>query len=667
MTKAAAANAPPTPTRRYQAGARNLRERLRTARREALRPPEPLSLSQWADEHAYLSAETSADAGKFKAFGFQNGIMDAVSDPSVQRVTVMKSARVGYTKIMDHIVGYYVAHDPSPILVVQPRVEDAEDYSETEIAPMLRDTPVLRAVAGNLKTKDSGQKKLKRIFRNGSSIAFVGANAPGGFRRITARIVLFDEVDGYPVQGAGNEGDQITLGEKRAESFWNSKVVLGSTPTIAGLSRIEKSWEESDQRRYHVPCPHCDAYQVLKWENLRWDRDEAGGHLPDTAYFRCEAKGCRIEEHHKPAMIDAGRWIASKPFKGHAGFHVWTAYSLFPKARWGNLAAEWLRAYKDPNRKKSFVNTTRGETYQEAVEVADPDRLKGRCEPYNHETLPEGAKLVTFGADTQDDRIEVSFIAWGLDGESWVARHEVVHGDTSKPKVWQDFDRLIVEPLHTDDGRTLVVQAGCIDSGGHRSEMVYEFCRRRKNRRIYAIRGQANTDPTKPAMIWPKTASRTKNSGDKPYTIGVDTAKDDLASRLAIVPNPDAPTPRAIHFPMIGLSADYFEQLTAEHAVTSYTNGRAKRKWEPKAVGRRNEAWDCFVYALAARLSLPNKLSSVKPAKRGAPAPAEPEDRPDGAAVEQPEPETPADVPTPDPNERPTRPIQRRRGWNSYR
>lgn len=667
MTKAAAASAPTTSSKRYQTGARNLRAGLRTARREALKPPEPLSLSQWADEHAYLSAETSADAGKFKAFGFQNGIMDAVSDPSVQRVTVMKSARVGYTKIMDHIVGFYIAHDPSPILIVQPRVEDAEDYSETEIAPMLRDTPVLRAVAGNLKTRDSGQKKLKRIFRNGASIAFVGANAPGGFRRITARIVLFDEVDGYPVQGAGNEGDQITLGEKRAESFWNSKIVLGSTPTVAGLSRIEKSWEESDQRRYHVPCPHCAAFQVLKWENLKWDRDENGEHLPDTAYFRCEATGCRIEEHHKPAMIDAGRWVAEKPFKGHAGFHVWTAYSLFPKARWGLLAAQWLLAYKDPNRRKSFFNTTRGETYQDVVEVADPDRLRARCEPYNHETLPAGVKLITFGADTQDDRIEVTFVGWGMDGESWVARHEVLTGDTSKPKVWQDFDRLIVESFQTDDGRTLMVQAGCIDSGGHRSEVVYDFCRRRRNRRIYAIRGQANVDPAKPAMIWPKTASRTKNSGDKPYTIGVDTAKDDLSSRLAIVPNEDQPTPRAIHFPMVGLSADYFEQLTAEHAVTSFVNNRPRRKWTPKAIGRRNEAWDCMVYALAARLSLPSKLSSVRPAKRGAPMQEQPPAEPNGDTPEPEATEAPSDVPAGDTPERKPRPLKRRSGWNTYR
>ena len=671
MTQAAAADAP-TRIRRYQGGARRLREKLREARATALKPPPALSLSQWADRHAYLSPETSADAGKFTAFAYQNGIMDAVTDPSVRRITVKKSARVGYTKILDHIIGYYVAHDPSPILVVQPRVEDAEDYSRTEIAPMLRDTPVLAEIAGVEKAKESSQRILKRTLRNGASISLVGANSPGGFRRITARIILFDEVDGYPSQGAGDEGDQIALGIKRSESFWNRKIVLGSTPTVEGISRIEKSFGESDQRHYRVPCPHCGHRQTLKWENLRWDRSEDGAHLPTTAYFRCEAKGCRIEEHDKPAMIAAGEWVAEKPFDGHAGFHIWAAYSLFPNAAWGNLAEEWLRVHKDPIQKKAFVNLVLGLAHQDAVEVADPDRLKSRCEPYNYETLPDRARLVTIGADTQDDRIEVTFVAWGFDGEAWICRHEVLPGDTSQPTVWNQFDRLIAEPLGTDDGRTLMVQAGCIDSGGHRSEMVYAFCRARKRRRLYAIRGQANTDPAKPAMIWPKTPSRTKNSGDKVYTIGVDTAKDDLSSRLAIEPASDGPTARAIHFPAVGLSADYFEQLTAEHAVTSYVHNRPRRRWVPKAIGARNEAWDCLVYALAARLSLPNKLESRRTTAEPMPVPpasgeqsaAEPSPAPRRKKAAGPATDATHETPNEPP---PSPPNKNRRRWGAYR
>lgn len=598
---------------RYNKGSARLLTRLRRGRSEALRPPPILTLSQWANQFAYLSKGSNASTGKFKSFRYQDGMMDAVTDPSVHTITVMKSARVGYTKMLDHMVGYFIHQDPAPLLVVQPREVDARDYSDTEIANMLRDTPVLAAIAGDLNSRASKQKINKRVFRNGASVTFVGANSPDGFRRINARIVAFDEVDAYPPQGAGDDGDQIDLGAKRTETFWNSKILLGSTPLVKGNSRIEKSWEESDQRRYYVPCPHCKHKQTLKWENFKWDKAEDGTHLPKTAYFRCEAEGCgkRIEESSKKTMIDQGEWIASKPSHGHAGFHVWTAYSLFPKARWGMIAAAWLEVYKDPLRKKSFVNLTLGLPHQEVVNIADPDVLKARVEPYNWETLPSDVQFVTVGADTHPGRLEVTFVGWGKDEEAWVARHEVLNGDASHLQVWKDLDDLLATPCETDDGRKLFVQAVCIDSAGHNSDMVYKFARERKRRRIYAIIGRGNLNSASPRMIWPKTASRTKNSGDKPYTVGVDTAKDEVSTRLAIVPDELVPTPRAVHFPAVGLSADYFDQLTSEHAITRNVGGRISRKWEKKSVGARNEAWDCLVYALAARMSLPKKLSTA--------------------------------------------------------
>lgn len=238
----------------------------------------------------------------------------------------------------------------------------------------------------------------------------------------------------------------------------------------------------------------------------------------------------------------------------------------------------------------------------------------------------------------------MTFVAWGANGESWIARHEVVYGDTSKFYVWDEFDKILLQPLGTDDGRVLLAQAGCIDSGGHRTEMVYKFCRDRKRRRIYAIIGRGNSDPRHPKMIWPKTASRGRNASEKPITVGVDTAKDDISSRLAIVPALDGPTPRAIHFPMVGLSGDYYEQLTSEHALVERVGATTKRSWKVKTPGRRNEAWDCLVYALAARLSLPIKLDKplAKTKKREAPVT---EDENPEAEVERMEAQMPKAVP----------------------
>lgn len=382
-------------------------------RRSDVRPPEPLSLSEWANKYAVLSKETSAQTGRFRSFAYQDGMMDAITDPAVTQVSVMKSARVGYTKILDHVVGYYLAHDPSPILIVQPRVEDAEDYSKTEIAPMLRDTPVLAEICGDPKAKDSNQTILKKTFANGANLTLVGANSPGGFRRITCRIILFDEVDGYPSGGAGVEGDQIALGIKRSETFWNRKIALGSTPTVKGTSRIEKAYEESDQRRYYVPCPHCGEFQVLEWGGpetpygFKWDKDENGEGIPESAYYVCRHNGCVIHHNEKSGMVKRGEWRATKPFKGHAGFHIWAGYSLFPNAAWKYLVAEWLRVKNDPLMRQTFINLVLGEPYEDRGEKAlSEKRLLERCEVYAAE-VPDGVAVLTAGIDTQDGRLKI--------------------------------------------------------------------------------------------------------------------------------------------------------------------------------------------------------------------------------------------------------------------
>lgn len=577
-------------------------DRFRRAIGEALKPPPKLSLSEWADRYAHLSAETSADAGKFRAFAYQNGIMDAVTDPTVKQVTVMKSARVGYTKILDHVVGYFIHQDPSPLLLVQPRVEDAEDYSRTEIAPMLRDTPVLAEIAGDLKAKDSNQRILKRSFRNGASVAFIGANSPGGFRRITARIAAFDEVDGYPASGAGEEGDQIALGIKRTESFWNRKIILGSTPTLKGISRIERAWNESDQRRYHVPCPGCGHMQVLRWSNLTWnkDRDEQGktiAHHPETAHFVCEAKGCIIEEHDKPAMIDAGTWIADKPFVCHAGFHIWAGYSLFENASWKNLVEEFLRVRRNPAELKTFVNTVLGETWEEQGETVEANGLAKRAEVYGPDALPDAVVALVAGVDTQDDRLEVQIVGFGAREEAWPCRYVVLYGDPAQNMVWNALDVLLRSDFTTEGGRKLRIRAACVDSGGHHAERVYAFCRDRRNRRVYATKGASGA-----RKIWPVRASRGGVKGaEQVFIVGVDTAKDAIYGRLRI----KEPGPGYIHFPDDeAFDEAYFDQLTSESVVTRYREGRPYRVWVlPK--GRRNEVLDTLVLALAALKSLP--------------------------------------------------------------
>jgi terminase, large subunit len=592
----------------YSRGRESLREALAVARCKNLQPPPRLTVSEWAARYGVLSRETSATTGRFRAFPYQVGIMDAVSDPAVTTVTVMKSARVGYTKVLDNVVGYFLHQDPCPVLIVQPRVEDAEDYSKTEIAPMLRDTPVLAEIAGDPKAKDSNTTILKRVMRNGASVSFVGANSPGGFRRITARVVGFDEVDGYPAGGAGNEGDQIALGIKRSETFWNRKVILGSTPTVKGLSRIEKSFEQSDQRYYFVACPTCGEMQTLEWggpdtpHGIKWDKDKDGNGIPETAHYLC-VNGCYIGEADKPAMVAGGVWRSQKPFNGHAGFHIWAGYSLFPNASWVNLVAEWLRVKDDPLSRQTFINLVLGLPYEDRGDKALHEaKLAARCEVWPAE-VPDGVAVLTCGVDTQDDRLEVEVVGWGKNEESWSVDHAVLDGDPESPQLWDRLDAYLKRVWRRGDGRGFEVMATCIDSGGHHTQKVYDFAKARLGRRVWAIKGESAIGG-KRSPVWPtkRPSSRSKASF-RPVIIGTNAAKDSIRARLHIEqPRPGEEAAGYMHFPA-DRDINYFAQMVSERAIVKQVGGQRYRVWELPP-GRANEALDCRVYSYAALCGL---------------------------------------------------------------
>lgn len=631
-----------TPQAAYRVGYEFFILRLGQARRENLRPPPKLTLSQWAATYAVLSKETSAQTGRFEAYAYQPGIMDAVTDPAVEKISVMKSARVGYTKIIDHAIGYYLERDPSPVLVVQPRETDAEDYSKDEIAPMLRDTPVLAAIAPDAKAKSGENTLLSKTMRNGASLKLVGANSPGGFRRITVRVVIFDEVDGYPVGGAGAEGDQISLGTKRSETFWNRKVIAGSTPTVAGLSRIEKLYEEGDRRQFHVPCPQCGEKQVLEWGEkgtpygIKWDKDENGRPLPETAYYVCRHNGCIITEADKPDMVAAGEWIASKPFKGHASFHIWSGYSLSPNTTWAKLVEEWLEVHKDPLRRQTFINTTLGLPFEDKGDGALNElSLVARVENWEGE-VPAGVVILTAGADTQDDRIEIEIVGWGRNEERWSIAHLIIEGDPEMPQTWDRVDAAMQRTWYRADGRPFTLMAACIDSGGHHTQQVYEFCRSRLGRRIWAIKGESARGGAR-SPVWPNKRPSARNKASfRPVIIGVNAAKDVIRARLHLKqPDPGEASPGYMHFPS-DRDVNYFAQLLAERSVRRSIRGSIVRVWEVLP-GRRNEALDLAVYSYAALcgltyrgLSLNRRADAMDKEVASYPPPPPPETQGDG-------------------------------------
>ncbi|MGN7867778.1 phage terminase large subunit family protein [Paracoccus sp. 22332] len=570
-----------------------------------LAPPPVQTLSEWADENRVLSSESSAEQGKWRTSRteYLRGIMDALADPAVQVVSVMKPAQVGWTEVINNAVGYYIDRDPSSILTIQPTVKMAENWSKKRLTPMLRDTPVLRGKIKDAKSRDSDNTILEKGFPGGY-LAIVGANTPNDLASRPVRIVLADEVDKYP-PSAGDFGDPISLALSRQNTFWNRKTLIGSTPGHGQSSTVLAWYKQGDQRKFHVPCPHCDTEQVMRWERIVWDKDETG-HKPETARYLCDDCGCLWTDAERMRAVEQGRWIATAPFNGIASFHI--TIGLSPWVSMEQIVRKFLAAKDFAPRLRQWVNEVKGDPWEERGEASSPDELAARAEAYDDQSLPEAVRFITAGVDTQDDRLEYSLIGWGDGEEAWVIRHEVLTGDPGKLAVWSELDAALKDTVCvTEDGRSLRVRSACVDSGGHFGSMVLSFARARTSRKIYATKGIGN-DHRGSKPIWGKAMLRTKNAGDRLWAVGVDTAKDGLQARLRIVPGEER-TPKAVHFPMTGLSADYFQQLTSEMVVTELTReGRLQRKWKMKPGHKRNEALDCFILAEAAMLSLPTRL-----------------------------------------------------------
>lgn len=555
-----------------------------------------------------LSPEGSAEPGKWDTSRaeFQRGIMDAVTDPLNDEVVVMKSAQVGWTEIIGNIVGYFVDQDPASILVVQPTLDMAEAWSKDRLAPMVRDTPCLTAKIADAKSRDSGNTVLHKKFAGGQ-LTIAGANSPASLASRPIRVVLADEVGRYPAS-AGTEGDPLTLAYKRTNNFWNRRKLAGSTPGIAGVCRIEAKYEESDQRRFFVPCPHCGERQVLRWEQVRWDKTKAGLHLPQTAQYLCAECGCPWDDADRGTAVGLGEWRATAPFTGIAGFHIWEAYS--PWVKLAETVKAFLEARKTPDTYKVWTNTALGETWVEKGEAPDWQRLyERRSQELRLGEVPDWVGRITVGADVQRDRVEASVWGWSEGLRSVLIDHRIFHGDPAGEDVWKELTAFLSEEWETPSGRRIRMSRLAIDTGdGFSTTHVYNWARKHP-REVMAIKGVGSFTASVPVMgpTWADITVRGRKvmRGVQLWTIAVSLFKSETYQWLRLeqpLDGEEYPT-GYIHLPQ-GVDAEWLQQIVAEQLVTTKNKrtGFTRKEWQKTR--ERNEALDCRVYARAAAYAL---------------------------------------------------------------
>lgn len=577
-----------------------------------LQRPIPMTAVEWADTHYYLPKESSYGAGNWETLPFQVAIMNAMGNDRIREVNVVKSARVGYSKMLLAVYAYFIEHKQRNTLIWLPTDSDAENFMKTHVEPTIRDVPVLRALAPWFGRKHRNNTLTMKRFANGCGFWCLGGKAAKNYREKSVDVAGYDELAAFDAD-IEKEGSPTFLGDKRIEGSVWPKSIRGSTPKLRGTCQIERAAKNAElMMRFHVACPHCGQPQYLKFGDrdtpfgLKWDKGQ-----PETVFYLCEHSGCVIKQHELDFSQaryvcertgtwtqDGLQWFSSS---GQAmtppesvTFHIWTAYSPF--TTWVQIVKDWLKTKGDIGQQKTFVNTTLGETWEPAVgERPEAEVIEEGKEHFSAQ-VPDEVAYLTAGIDSQLDRYEMRVWGWGPGEESWLIDRVIIMGRHDEEETLVRVDSAINAVYRRANGVEMSISRICWDIGGIDPQIVYARSR---------LHGLFRVIPVKGASVYGKPVAdmpRKRNKHGVYLTeVGSDTAKEQIYHRLTLKrAAADEPMPGAVHFPN---NPDVFDlteaqQLTAEEVTEKWENGKRRYLWDNK--GRRNEALDCFVYALAA-------------------------------------------------------------------
>ena len=561
-------------------------------------PPPKQTLSEWAEENFVLSPEYSAHSGRLKLYNFQREPLDAFTDPYVREIVAMTSTQMIKTLLQQVAVAYCISRAPGPILWAHPTATDAETVSKERLAPMIRDIECLRSrVSPERKTSKDNTITHKSF--PGGSLALIGAQTPGDFARRSIRYFFADERDKWKAN-VGKEGDGFSLGVKRTATFRSlAKIVQACSPTIEGNSQIAKAYSESDQRKYWIPCPLCGELQILKWGQVRFDTTNPLG----TTVYECEQCKRNFGDAARWDRCEIGRWRADAHFAGSAGFWISELYSPWKKL--SDISMDFLAKKDNPAELQTFINTSLAETWKEAGEAPDHEKLMARREEsYRLGQVPDGALFLTAGVDVQKTWLEGYVYGWGRGRERWVIDHWRIERSPFETEAWEELAARLNQAYPRKTGGDLNIVRMAVDTGFASNE-AYQFARQQGSGRVMAVDGRQHLAAlvVSPTQVDVTVMGRRLKHGCKLWPVDSSACKSELYGLLG----KDRPAEGEVypagwvHF-AADLDEEFFRQLTAESLVTHVVKGYRKTEWV-KDPSRRNEALDCAVYARAAAFS----------------------------------------------------------------
>lgn len=548
-----------------------------------LKPPEDITVSEWADKYRILDAKTSAMPGPWRTeqTPYLKGIMDEFNNYETEEIVYIKPTQVGGTECLQNMAGYIIQQDPAPTMIVYPTDKLAESISENRLQPMIKAAPTLKK-----RFLENESSKLELQF-DGMYLTLAGSNSPSSLASKAIRFLFLDEVDKYP--GASKkEADPISLARERTKTFHNRKIFITSTPTLK-TGHIWKAKEDADiEKHFFVPCPHCGEYIEFKWKQVHFPKEE-GMSLADRAEFAsyvCQECGCVITDQDKPDMLRLGEWRTVKQntkFVRKVAFWMNTLYSPF--VRFSEVVKEFLKSKDDPEQLQNFVNSWLAEPWEDTKLKTNADLVMERQTEYEELIVPDWAKMLTGGVDVQENCLYWTIRAWG----SYLTSQNIAHGQAFS---FQEVERVMNLEYQMPDGTPMVVALALIDSG-YNADIVYDFCVSNSD---WALPSKGSSNPML-SHYKMSTVNKTDSRAFGMNLVLVDTGKykDMIAGRMK------KKNGSGSWMVYAGCDREYAEQVTAEHKVNvKMGNGKVKQEWQLKTSHADNHYLDCEVYALAA-------------------------------------------------------------------
>ena len=583
--------------------------------RQFLAPPPRIDTAAWAAQYRHIAKGPERGLWRNERTPYLVEPMQAASSHTpYERVVLWFATQLGKSEVLYNSVMQRIHTDPQDMMMVQPTLQDAQDHSAQRFLPTIMQTPAMHGKVAVRKSRDESTSWRSRSIQGGFTVFFGGANSAASLASKPLGFAVADEVDKWPAD-VDNEGPPLGLLEERMSNFSRRKLIIASTCSIKGQSLIEREYLASDQRRYHVPCPHCGELQILEWGTktdwgLKWLKTESGQARPDTAVYICRHCGAAIEEHKKEFMLANGIWIPQAPGAGmgkRAGFWLNKLYSPLGWKGWPSLVEEWEEVQVEKKKGnsaplKKFLNSSLAETWEETGSGGDAKTLAARAEDYPLGIVPRGGLMLTMGVDTQPDRLEARVWAFGRGEESWLVARHVIYGDpnldeNTEGSPWTRLTEIRSTPVAHASGAQMLIEATCIDTGGHNTHAVYAYCRNHERANVLAVKGASSYGKAvlgKPSLIDVSWRGKTQARSLKLWPIGTDTAKHLLYGRMRVT----QVGPGYIHTPKGLELTDEYEQMTAARLMPVVVQGRASMRWITPH-GHREEAGDCMVYAYA--------------------------------------------------------------------